>query len=230
MPFFRERRYLLHQFPLLHQSPLRLLEVGCGNGSSVLPVLRTNAAARVHATDISPAAVALTRAVVERAGLGDRLTTATADTDGNLGSPEAAEPFDAALLVFTASAVPGEGDTALLRRVGERLRPGGRVLFRDYGLLDLRHLGDLAAAATAAASTAAGGAPRADACVRLTDRTFRRAGGTFRRYYALEDVARLAEGADLALSAARYCCVRLRNGRSGLTMERVYVHAEFTKV
>ena len=66
--------------------------------------------------------------------------------------------------------------------------------------------------------------------MRLTDRTFRRAGGTFRRYYALEDVARLAEGADLALSAARYCCVRLRNGRSGLTMERVYVHAEFTKV
>ena len=76
LPFFRERRYLVHQFPQLRASPLRVLEVGCGNGSSTLPVLRANADARVHATDVSPAAVALTRAAAQRAGFEDRVTTA----------------------------------------------------------------------------------------------------------------------------------------------------------
>jgi methyltransferase-like protein 6 len=65
--------------------------------------------------------------------------------------------------------------------------------------------------------------------VRLTDRTFRRAGGTFRRYYALEDVARLAERAALTLTEGRYCCVRLENKKKGTTMDRVYVHAVLTK-
>ena len=35
---FKERRYLMHQFPLLSEPDLRILEVGCGNGSSTLPV------------------------------------------------------------------------------------------------------------------------------------------------------------------------------------------------
>ena len=65
--------------------------------------------------------------------------------------------------------------------------------------------------------------------MRLTDRTFRRAGGTFRRYYALEDVARLAERSELTLTEGRYCCVRLENRKRGTTMHRVYVHAVFTK-
>jgi methyltransferase-like protein 6 len=65
--------------------------------------------------------------------------------------------------------------------------------------------------------------------VRLTDRTFRRAGGSFRRYYALEDVTRLAERSDLTLTEGRYCCVRLENRKRGTTMDRVYVHAVFTK-
>lgn len=43
-PCFQERRYLLKEFPQLLSSPAnsnpRLLEVGCGNGSTVLPILR----------------------------------------------------------------------------------------------------------------------------------------------------------------------------------------------
>jgi hypothetical protein len=43
--FFKERRYLLKEFPeLLSSSPSnsnpKLLEVGCGNGSTILPILR----------------------------------------------------------------------------------------------------------------------------------------------------------------------------------------------
>ena len=109
-------------------------------------------------------------------------------------------------------------------------------------MFDLRHLGDLRSAAAAAvaaadagatgatgAAGAAPGRPAAGACVRLTGSTFRRAGGTFRRYYALEDVAQLADRAALTLTEGRYCCVRLENKKRGTTMDRVYVHAVFTK-
>ena len=52
-------RYLLLEFPALMQTdpPPRVVELGCGVGSSLLPVLKANPAARVIATDISPAAV-----------------------------------------------------------------------------------------------------------------------------------------------------------------------------
>ena len=126
LPFFRERRYLVHQFPQLLASPLRLLEVGCGNGSSTLPVLRANPDARVHATDVSPAAIALTRAVARREGFEDRITTAAVGALDPAGG--VASGFDAALLVFTASAVPAGRDLELLRRVADSLRPGGQAL------------------------------------------------------------------------------------------------------
>ncbi|XP_045809053.1 tRNA N(3)-methylcytidine methyltransferase METTL6 isoform X2 [Trifolium pratense] len=56
--FFKERRYLLKEFPeLLSSSPSnsnpKLLEVGCGNGSTILPILRANKDIVVYACDCS---------------------------------------------------------------------------------------------------------------------------------------------------------------------------------
>ncbi|KAK7376318.1 hypothetical protein VNO78_34784 [Psophocarpus tetragonolobus] len=53
--FFKERRYLLKEFPqLLSCAPnSKLLEVGCGNGSTALPILRANKDLIVYACDCS---------------------------------------------------------------------------------------------------------------------------------------------------------------------------------
>ncbi|KAF1879085.1 hypothetical protein Lal_00047757 [Lupinus albus] len=53
--FFKERRYLLKEFPeLLHCGPnSKLLEIGCGNGSTVLPILRANKYVVIYACDCS---------------------------------------------------------------------------------------------------------------------------------------------------------------------------------
>eukprot|EP00249_Psilotum_nudum_P011386 c23142_g1_i1 orf=30-1268(+) len=57
--FFKERRYLVKEFPelLALDKKLKVLEVGCGSGSSVLPVLRANVNALVYACDCSIAAL-----------------------------------------------------------------------------------------------------------------------------------------------------------------------------
>ncbi|PQP93289.1 methyltransferase-like protein 6 [Prunus yedoensis var. nudiflora] len=53
--FFKERRYLLEEFPELVncKENSKVLEVGCGNGSTVLPILRGNENIIVYACDCS---------------------------------------------------------------------------------------------------------------------------------------------------------------------------------
>ncbi len=65
------RRYLLLEFPALADAarPQHVAEIGCGCGSSLLPVLKANPAARVTATDISPTAVRLFTDAAARAGI-----------------------------------------------------------------------------------------------------------------------------------------------------------------
>ena len=240
---FKDRRYLLHAFPLLQAPALRVLEIGCGNGSSTLPILRDNALAHVHATDPSATAVELTRRVCETSGFAARLSTEIQADDGAPLGGAAHGAFDVAMLVFTLSAVPRPDDEALIRRVAAALRPGGRLLFRDYGECDLRMLRDAASAAGAPVPKSAPpdsgrdpptpappSRPPAPTSTRLSEREFVRPGGMFRRYYSLEDVGELARTAHLDVEEVpRYCCVRLENRRRALTMERVYVQAVLRK-
>ncbi|PNT60807.1 hypothetical protein BRADI_5g05210v3 [Brachypodium distachyon] len=53
--FFKERRYLLKEFPdLLNNNDVaKMLEVGCGNGSTVVPILRCSRNNIVYACDCS---------------------------------------------------------------------------------------------------------------------------------------------------------------------------------
>ena len=207
--FFRERRYLMHQFPQLRTGGLRVLEVGCGSGGSVLPVLRGNATAHVTASDPSATAVAITRRLADESGHGERCATHVAAADCDVGRPES---FDAALLVFTLSALATDAaQRALVRALAAALRPGGSVLFRDYGLYDVRMLKD------------------AERSARLPDGSFLRAGGTVRRYFALDEVRSLADDVGLCVDEARYCCISLPNRKRGTTMERVFVHAVLSK-
>jgi len=208
-PFFKERRALLQMFPQLRAKstpegamiegtssaldaktgakPLRVLELGCGNGSSVLPLLRGNPEAFVHATDPSQTAVADTRRRVIEAGLDERFSAevqpgpTTACSHGHM-------PFDIAMILFTLSAIPGEDDLALLRSAASCLRAGGFVLIRDHGLYDMRHLRD---------------ARRGARCVDERRPAFIRPGGMHRRYYSLEDIDQLAIDAGLHIEERR---------------------------
>ncbi|XP_031502835.1 uncharacterized protein LOC116265956 [Nymphaea colorata] len=65
--FFKERRYLLKEFPELLSAHdySKVLEVGCGNGSTVLPILRANKKIIVYACDCSMLALQRARDMVE---------------------------------------------------------------------------------------------------------------------------------------------------------------------
>lgn len=209
VPFFKERRGLLQMFPVLKTPGVHVLEVGCGNGSCVLPLLRGNPTATVHATDPSPTAVDDTVRRSAEQGLGARLTHEVQPTATVPCSPEHG-PFDHVMILCTLSAIPGSDDGALLASAAAQLRPGGSVLIRDHARYDMRHLTDVRRGAT------------------LLDRerpAYLRPGGMHRRYYSREDVAALAAGAGLAVEENRYLCIRQRNARKQLEWDRVYLQS-----
>ena len=57
------------EFPCLMQPNQHVFEIGCGCGSSLLPILKANATSRVTATDLSPTAVRLFCEAAEIAGI-----------------------------------------------------------------------------------------------------------------------------------------------------------------
>lgn len=62
--FFKEKRYILQEFPiLLDEEVTKVVEFGCGNGSTVLPLLKGNPRNRVLGLDFSQSAVDYTRCV-----------------------------------------------------------------------------------------------------------------------------------------------------------------------
>lgn len=118
-----------------------VLEVGCGAGNSIFPLLTLNPAARVWACDFSPTAVSLVRA---HPGYGPeaaagRLSAFVADiTRDDLpalgGVPRMG--VDICTCVFVLSAIAPRAMPAALAHIATCLRPGGRVLVRDYAAGD----------------------------------------------------------------------------------------------
>ena len=69
---YRDRQYLQNEFPQLRPPISRsavLLEVGCGVGNSLLPLLALHPDARVVGCDLSPTAVQLCNERIRREGL-----------------------------------------------------------------------------------------------------------------------------------------------------------------
>uniref|UniRef100_A0A061RNX5 Methyltransferase family protein n=1 Tax=Tetraselmis sp. GSL018 TaxID=582737 RepID=A0A061RNX5_9CHLO len=210
--FFKEKRYLVLEFPVLVDQLLtkHVLEIGSGCGSSLLPVLRENPAASATACDVSETALQLLRDAADRAGIcPSRLFAADAAAPEALARMQQLRA-DACLLVFTLSAVPPGSMRAVLTAAHAALRPGGLLLFRDYALYDMSQL-------------------RFPPEQRVGERLYRRLDGTLSYYFTAEDLTARAEEVGFRTVEASYACVRVRNRRKGLEMDRAFVHGVFKK-
>lgn len=144
---YKNRRYLRAEFPELVRLELeadeagrapRILEVGCGPGNTVLPLLSQFPSFRVLACDVSTGAVDLLRQ--HPSAIRSRCEAFVWDLVDAAGLPPSLPPesVDAVLLVFVLSALDPADFARALANVASALRPGGIVLFRDYGEGDLK--------------------------------------------------------------------------------------------
>jgi tRNAThr (cytosine32-N3)-methyltransferase len=148
--FFKNRKWLAQEFPILSEvgkegaTPAVLLEVGAGAGNSAFPILSNskNKELKIHACDFSKKAVELIRAnelYDTRYIQADVWDVAASPDSENGGLPPGLteSSVDVVLMIFIFSALnPRQWDQAV-RNIWRILKPGGQVLFRDYGRGDL---------------------------------------------------------------------------------------------
>jgi tRNAThr (cytosine32-N3)-methyltransferase len=142
--FFKNRKWLQQEFPILSKvteanaGHMTLLEVGAGAGNTAFPIITNNRNPylKIHACDFSKSAVQVMR---EHEAYDARHIQADVwDVAGEHLPPGLAEDtVDVVLMIFIFSALsPSQWEQAV-HNVHRVLRPGGEVLFRDYGRGDL---------------------------------------------------------------------------------------------
>ncbi|KAJ3158010.1 hypothetical protein HDU89_000392 [Geranomyces variabilis] len=145
--FFKDRHWLRTEFPELFENLPRdqstrfdVFEIGCGAGNTVFPLMAEAADANVfiHACDYSKVAVDVVKSNPAydekkcRAFVYD--ITSTTPPDVETGS------IDVCICIFVLSAIhPSSWGTAVAN-IHRVLKPGGLLLFRDYGRYDLAQL------------------------------------------------------------------------------------------
>lgn len=214
-----------------------MLEVGCGNGSNVFPLLARNPTATLWACDLVPAALKTVVGCPAWAAAGDRVRAflwdvvtgapptaygahARGGTPPSLPTADGGEPWtapppldatvDIAVAMFVLSALPPAAHAAAFASLYATLRPGGVLAFRDYGLYDAAQL-------------------RAGPDNLVTPTLHRRGDGTLAYYFSVPEVTALATAAGFTVHDAAYATVRTVNRARGIELRRVFVHAKLVK-
>ncbi|KAG3119087.1 hypothetical protein PI124_g4806 [Phytophthora idaei] len=206
---YKPRNYLVKEFPELY-SPERevveVLELGCGYGSAIFPILAECPNIHAQVCDFSAHAIDILQHNPEYDPT--RCRAFVCDIAQEELKDVAPESVDIVLMVFVLSALPPESFAQALQKIFAALRPGGIVCFRDYGLYDL--------------------AMRRNA-KKLGPNLYYRSDGTLAYFFSCEVLADLFDRAGFHTLENEYCTVRLRNRKKGVTMDRVWLHAKFQK-
>jgi tRNAThr (cytosine32-N3)-methyltransferase len=146
--FFKDRKWLTQEFPVLGEvtkadyGPCTVLEVGAGAGNTAFPVLamNSNPGLKLYACDYSAKAIDVIRAQEAYTSQAEsRILQADVwDAAGEV-LPPGLEPgtVDLIVMIFIFSALSPDQWAQAVRNVYTLLKPGGEVLFRDYGRGDL---------------------------------------------------------------------------------------------
>ncbi|CED83267.1 Predicted methyltransferase [Phaffia rhodozyma] len=149
--FFKDRKWLRLEFPELLQmtaadaGPRTIVEIGCGAGNALFPILENNKnpLLNLHGFDYSRSAVEVVRSNPSYAKppMG-KINAAVWDLSSESIPEDVPEgTVDVAVMVFVLSALkPGDEWERAMGNVWKMLKPGGLILFRDYGRHDLAQM------------------------------------------------------------------------------------------
>lgn len=124
---------------------------------------------------------------------------------------------DGALLLFCLSAVPPSKFSTSIANISSCLKPGGLLLFRDYGHLDDSQLHLL------------------PSCVKdrgriLDENTYVKQDGTICHYFSLQEIEELFVKAGFKVLELEYIQRQYANRGEGKVRRRIWCHAKFQKV
>ncbi|XP_076326131.1 methyltransferase-like protein isoform X1 [Tachypleus tridentatus] len=120
---------------------IKILEVGCGAGNTVFPILEVNndQGLFVYCCDFSDFAVSLVRKHDKYEP--ERCYAFTCDVTTDVWPvPFPKESLDIIVLIFVLSSIHPNKMQHVIHTLSQYLKPGGRILFRDYGRYDMAEL------------------------------------------------------------------------------------------
>jgi methyltransferase-like protein 6 len=180
-----------------------VLEIGCGYGSAIFPILSECASVTADVCDFSASAIAILQ---QNPQYDPARCNAFVCDIVNDELPLPPHSVDVVLLVFVLSALPPATFAQTLQKIDRVLKPGGAVCLRDYGLYDL--------------------AMRRNA-KRLAPSLYYRSDGTLAYFFSTQDVEKLFSGYEIVEN--EYCTVRLVNRKKKVAMDRVWIHSKCKK-
>jgi len=216
--FFKDRAWLENEFrELFHyekkdkDETYTIAEFGSGAGNTIFPLLRKNQDPnlRVIASDFSSQAIEIIKghesfdAVRCKAFVYDL-------TDNELPPQVLPNSVDLIVLIFVFSALHPSKFSAVLSNIYTMLKPGGKLLFRDYGRYDLTQL-------------------RFQPKHRLEDNFYARGDGTQVYFLELEELEQLAKNAGFEIEVSGVDRRMIVNRLKKLQMFRVWLQAKFVK-
>uniref|UniRef100_A0A2P2HXP2 Methyltransferase-like protein 2-A n=2 Tax=Hirondellea gigas TaxID=1518452 RepID=A0A2P2HXP2_9CRUS len=119
----------------------RILEIGCGVGNTIFPILKTNndPGLFVYGGDFSCTAIDIIKQHQDYNT--SRCNVFVLDaTSEDWSVPFPADSLDVITCIYTLSAIRPDRYKHFAQKVAHYLKPGGVLLFRDYGRYDLAQL------------------------------------------------------------------------------------------
>ena len=191
---------------------VRILDAGCGVGNSTFPILESNPSPGlfIYACDFAESAVDLVKTNPQFNS--QRVHTFVCDLSAeSTHLPFPPNSFHFILLLFVLSAVPPSKARIVATRLSRQLRPGGLLLFRDYGRYDMTQLRF-----------------KPGAC--LQPNCYKRGDGTQAYFFTEQEVSQLFEQ-EAGLERLQLISDRRLQVNRGkqLKMFRVWIQAKFRK-
>ncbi|KAH7523836.1 hypothetical protein FEM48_Zijuj06G0054400 [Ziziphus jujuba var. spinosa] len=208
--FFKDRHYLDKEWGRYFNGTGRkiILEVGCGAGNTIFPLVATYPDSFVYACDFSPRAVNL---VKTRKDFTDkRISAFVCDlTLDDLRDHIPPSSVDIVTMIFVLSAVSPEKMSLVVQNVQKVLKPKGYLLFRDYAT------GDLAQERLICKDQ------------KISENFYVRGDGTRAFYFSNEFLTSLFKENGFVVEEIGVCCKQVENRSRELLMNRRWIQAVF---
>ncbi|CAN0882059.1 tRNA N(3)-methylcytidine methyltransferase METTL6 [Linum grandiflorum] len=208
--FFKDRHYLDKEWDGHISGPERkvILEIGCGAGNTIFPLISTYPEVFVHACDFSPRAVDLVKAHKDYTET--RINAFVCDlTVDDLSKEISPSSVDVVTMIFMLSAVSPEKMPLVLDNIRKVLKPNGRVLLRDYAT------GDLAQERFSSKNQ------------KISENFYVRGDGTRAYYFSNDFLKSLFEDSGFCVEDLGVCCKQVENRSRELVMNRRWIQAVF---
>ncbi|CAF3720766.1 unnamed protein product [Adineta steineri] len=132
--FFKDRHWTLREFNIDLNEKMKLFEIGCGVGNFLFPLLNELPNLSIYACDFSSTAIELLR---QNSNYDQqRIQSFVYDLTDETEIPIEENSIDICSMIFVLSAIHPDKMSCVLKKISKVLKPGGYLLFRDYGLYD----------------------------------------------------------------------------------------------